>query len=95
MPSSSEQRTEQEQELWRELQANVAAVAACYPSAEALREEAAEAERLAARDGVPPKTAAVVQSLVRRWSAFLRHNGIPLYFRKQSYLATCGKSAIQ
>ena len=34
MPSSSEQRTEQEQELWRELQANVAAVAACYPSAE-------------------------------------------------------------
>ena len=52
MPSSSEQRTEQEQELWRELQANVAAVAACYPSAEALREEAAEAERLAARDSV-------------------------------------------
>ena len=48
MSSSSEQRAEQEQELWRELQANVAAVAACYPSAEALREEAAEAERLAA-----------------------------------------------
>ena len=75
MPSSSEQRTEQEQELWRELQANVAAVAACYPSAEALREEAAEAERLAARDGVPPKTAAVVRSLMRRWSAFLEVHG--------------------
>ena len=74
-PSSSEQRTEQEQELWRELQANVAAVAACYPSAEALREEAAEAERLAARDGVPPKTAAVVRSLMRRWSAFLEVHG--------------------
>lgn len=46
---SNDQRTEQEQEqeLWRELQANVAAVAACYPSAEALQEEAAEAERLA------------------------------------------------
>ena len=66
---SPEQRTEQE--LRRQLQANVAAVGACYPSAEALREEAAEAERLAARDGVPPKTAAVVRSLMRRWSAFL------------------------
>ena len=53
---SPEQRTEQE--LRRQLQANVAAVGACYPSAEALREEAAEAERLAARDGVPSKTAA-------------------------------------
>ena len=50
MLSSPEQRTEQE--LRRELQANVAAVGACYPSAEALREEAAEAERLAARDSV-------------------------------------------
>ena len=45
------------------------------PSAEALREEAAEAERLVARDGVPPKTAAVVRSLMRRWSAFLEVHG--------------------
>ena len=44
--------------------AAIAANAACYPFAEALREEAAEAERLAARDYVPPKTAA--PAVVRR-----------------------------
>ena len=50
-------------------------MSACYPSAEQLREEAAEAERLALRDGIPPKSAAVIHSLKRRWVAFLETHG--------------------
>ena len=49
----SEAMTEQRraaEALWLELVACQAAVSACYPSAEQLREEAAEAERLAQRD---------------------------------------------
>ena len=44
-------------------------------TAEQLREEAAEAERLAQRDGIPPKSAAVIHSLKRRWVAFLETHG--------------------
>ena len=74
----SEAMTEQRraaEALWLELEACQAAVSACYPSAEQLREEAAEAERLALRDGIPPKSAAVIHSLKRRWVAFLETHG--------------------
>ena len=74
----SEAMTEQRraaEALWLELEACQAAVSACYPSAEQLREEAAEAERLAQRDGIPPKSAAVIHSLKRRWVAFLETHG--------------------
>ena len=74
-----EQRTEQERKscgascrrkTWPRLLRAIHPLRRCD-----LREEAAEAERLAARDGVPPKTAAVVRSLMRRWSAFLEVHG--------------------
>ena len=48
------------EELWAELEAATAAVAAYGPTAEQLREEAAEAERLAKESGTPAKSAKVI-----------------------------------
>ena len=62
-------------ELLAELDAAEAAVAAFGPSPEQLREEAAEAERLAKENGVPPKSAKVIGGLERRWQEFLEVHG--------------------
>ena len=45
------------EQLWAELDAADAAVAAFGPTPEQLREEAAEAERLAKENGTPAKSA--------------------------------------
>ena len=63
------------EELWVELEAATAAVAAYGPTAEQLREEAAEAERLAKESGTPAKSAKVIGVLRRRWSDFLELHG--------------------
>ena len=63
------------EELWAELDAAEAAVASFGPSPEQLREEAAEAERLAKENGTPAKSAKVIGVLRRRWSDFLELHG--------------------
>ena len=62
-------------ELWAALERAEAAVAAFGPSPEQLREEAAEAERLAKEAGTPAKSAKVINTLARRWSEFLGVHG--------------------
>ena len=52
-----------------------AAIAALGPTPEELREEAAEAEKLAKENGTPAKSAAVIRSLERRWREFLAVHG--------------------
>ena len=47
-------------ELWADLDAADAAVAAFGPTPEQLREEAAEAERMASENGTPAKSAKVI-----------------------------------
>ena len=77
----SEAMTEQRraaEALWLELVACQAAVSACYPSAEQLREEAAEADdgwHNATAFRQRAKSAAVIHSLKRRWVAFLETHG--------------------
>ena len=63
------------EQLWAELDAADAAVAAFGPTPEQLREEAAEAERLAKENGTPAKSAKVIGVLRRRWSDFLEVHG--------------------
>ena len=62
-------------EQWMELNAAEAAVAAFGPTPEQLREEAAEAERLATESGTPAKSAKVIGTLQHRWSDFLDVHG--------------------
>ena len=62
-------------ELLKELGAAEAAVAALGPTPEEVREEAAEAERLAKENGMPAKSAKVIDVLLRRWSDFLDTHG--------------------
>ena len=62
-------------ELWANLDAADAAVAAFGPTPEQLREEAAEAERMASENGTPAKSAKVIGVLRRRWSDFLDVHG--------------------
>ena len=52
-------------ELWANLDAADAAVAAFGPTPEQLREEAAEAERMASENGTPAKSAKVIGVLRR------------------------------
>ncbi len=54
--------------LLKELGAAEAAVAALGPTPEEVREEAAEAERLAKENGTPAKSAKVIGVLLRQWS---------------------------
>jgi hypothetical protein len=61
--------------LLKELGAAEAAVAALGPTPEEVREEAAEAERLAKENGMPAKSAKVIDVLLRRWSDFLDTHG--------------------
>ena len=63
------------EELWAQLAAAEAAMASFGPSAEQLREEAAEAEQLARENGTPAKSAKVIGVLRRRWSDFLELHG--------------------
>ena len=58
-----------------DLDAADAAVAAFGPTPEQLREEAAEAERMASENGTPAKSAKVIGVLRRRWSDFLDVHG--------------------
>ena len=69
-------------ELWADLDAADAAVAAFGPTPEQLREEAAEAERMASENGTPAKSAKVIGVLRRRWSDFLDVHG-------DAYKLTC------
>ena len=62
-------------ELLLELGAAEAAIAAFGPTPEQVREEAAEAERLAKENGTPAKSAKVIGVLQRRWSEFLDVHG--------------------
>ena len=62
-------------QLWMELNAAEAAVAAFGPTPEQLREETAEAERLATESGTPAKSAKVIGTLQHRWSDFLDVHG--------------------
>ena len=62
-------------ELWANLDAADAAVAAFGPTPEQLWEEAAEAERMASENGTPAKSAKVIGVLRRRWSDFLDVHG--------------------
>ena len=62
-------------ELWAALEQAEAAVAAFGPSPEQLRQEAAEAERMANETGTPAKSAKVIHTLARRWSEFLGVHG--------------------
>ena len=50
-------------------------MAALGPTPEQMREEAAEAERLAKENGTPPKSAKVIGVLARRWREFLDVHG--------------------
>jgi hypothetical protein len=63
------------EQLQAELCAAEAVVAAFGPTPEQLREEAAEAERLAKENGVPAKSAKVIAVLERRWREFLEVHG--------------------
>ena len=63
------------EQLWAELDAADAAVAAFGPTPEQLREEAVEAERLAKENGTPAKSAEMIGVLRRRWSDFLDVHG--------------------
>ena len=64
-----------EEALWREMEDAEAALESLRPSPEALRQEAAEAERLAHEHGVPPKSRMAVVSLSNKWNAFLTVHG--------------------
>ena len=77
MTSATEQRAAAmcEQRLAAALEQAEAELAAVRPSAEQLRAEAAEVERQAALHGVNAKTSAVVDSMRRRWAAFLEVHG--------------------
>ena len=59
-----------EEALWRELEEAQQALDSLRPSPEALRQEAAEAERLAQENGMPPKSAKVIASLSKKWNEF-------------------------
>ena len=72
-----------EEALWRELEEAQEALESLRPSPEALRQEAAEAERLAHENGVPPKSAKVIASLSKKWNEFLLVHGEEYEFDEQ------------
>ena len=55
------------EELWAELSVAEAVVVAFGPTPEQLREEVAEAERMTKENGMPVKSAKVIQVLQHRW----------------------------
>ena len=68
-------RRHSETALWRAMEEAQAALDELLPSPEALREEAAAAERLAHEHGVPPKSARVITGLSNKWLDFLTIHG--------------------
>ena len=75
--------------LWSELEDAEAALEAMYPSPEALRQEAAEAERLAQVNGVPAKSAKAIASLKNKWDEFLVVHGEHYEFDDEVRVTYC------
>lgn len=68
--------------LWGEFHAAEAALVTFGPTSEQLREEAAEAERLARENGTPAKSLKVIETLLHRWKTFLEVHGCAYGFKE-------------